>query len=74
MCSSDLAFFPVWPAVLAVLIRLPVDPTVSVLAWGVVMTAVDVILLTRFVERYVGGREAVFVALVWAAASPNWKG
>jgi hypothetical protein len=70
--AGNWAFFPVWPAVLAVLIRLPVDPTVSVLAWGVVMTAVDVILLTRFVERYVGGREAVFVALVWAAASPNW--
>lgn len=43
--AANWAFFPAWPAVLAVLVRVPLSPAVLVVAWGVVLTIVDVLLL-----------------------------
>lgn len=70
--AANWAFFPVWPALLALLIRLPFDPVLVVVAFGVVLTVVDVLLLLRLLGPRIGGSEAALLALAWAAAPPNW--
>lgn len=66
------AFFPVWPAVLALLVRLPIEPWIPVVILGIALTALDMALIARFLEPTVGRRESRFVALCWAVAPPAW--
>ena len=70
--SFRLAFFPLWPALLALLVRLPVDLGVVVVAFGVVSTLVSAVLLQRLLVERIGAREATLVTLLWAALPPNW--
>lgn len=70
--SANLAFFPLWPALLALLTYLPVGPVLAVLLFGVVATLVNTVLLRRLLVDRIGEREATLLTLLWAALPPNW--
>lgn len=69
---ANWAYFPLWPLVLAGVIRLPGDPAIAVFLVGIGITVLDVYLLHRLVASRIGEREALLLCLAWGAAPPNW--